>query len=201
MVSPSLETILSQLQLWALMLSFRTDFERELQNDLDYFFFSRIATIPDFRYCSWHSKSLWQHHRWDWYQVALQAVLSFWPTSFGTCAGTLTFVAFIHQDKPPCPSLTELPRNREASSFFVKKKKGAFFFSFSSFQDSLSNCSVQLCSAQVSPVNPTAGERSVEAATHTSTHVCTQNTGRAAQRGRRRCISLWLTATRVQWQG
>lgn len=70
--------------------------------------------------------------------MAQQAVLSFWPT----WAGTLTFVAFIHQDSPPSFSLEEWPQNKEAPSTSTKKSQTAFFFS--PFQNSVPNCSVQL---------------------------------------------------------
>lgn len=117
-------------------------------------------------------------------------------TNFGTCAGTLTFVVFIHQYKPPSPSLAELPQKRGIFIFHRKKNKEKLFFQ-------LSNLGLKLlCAATLSTdfSSKMHSKRNVEAATHMYTYVHTQI--QAEPCGRRRwCICLWLAAMRVQWQG
>lgn len=90
-------------------------------------------------------------------------------TNFGTCAGTLTFVAFIHQYKPPSPSLAELPQKRGIFIFHRKKNKEKLFFP-------LSNLGLKLlCAATFStdffPAKCIAREMWKQL--HTCTHTCT----------------------------
>lgn len=115
-------------------------------------------------------------------------------TNFSICAGTLTYVSLIHQDNPPSRSLEELPQSKEASSPFTKKLLGFF--------PPLSKLSFKLFwAAQHRFLQLTLLlEREMWNRLRTHTHMCTQNTGKVASCWRRRCISLWLTATRVQWQ-
>lgn len=98
-------------------------------------------------------------------------------TNFSTCAWTLTFEAFIHQYKPPSPSLGRIaPKQRSVFILHGKKIKKKLFFQLSNLSSKL------LCAATFSTVYSSKSYSKKEkcGSSYTCVHICAHtNTGRA----------------------
>lgn len=158
------------------MISFKKDFIREPQNHLGFFFFLWcIATIPDFNYCSWHSRA---------YGNITDKIDIKWHSKLSSLSDQLQHLCLdtdiwgFHSPVQATFSLPgqNCPKTEKRLHSSWKKIKKKLFFQLSNLSSKL------LCAATFSTVYSSKSYSKNEkcGSSYTRVHICAHtNTGRA----------------------